>query len=411
LGALSAVGPLSLDMYIPSFPQLASDLGVDASQAQISMTACMIGLAVGQLIAGIFSDSLGRRKPLSFGIGMFLVFSIACVFAPNIWLLILARFLQGVGGGSGVVIARAVVRDRFAGDALVKMLATVMMLLGLAPILAPILGGLLTEVTNWRGIFAVLSGLALALLIGSTFLPESLPPERRRNRGFGPVRADFAALLRDRMFLYGAGAVAFVSGGVFIYIAGSSFIFQRIYHFTPLQYSIAFAINGTGFVLFTQLNRILPPWLTSSRRQTIAIGGVTSAALLIGIAAIAPSHPLWLVLPGCFLTTASHGFGSPNGIAIALQNHGARAGSASALQGLTQFTIGAIAVPFAGESLTSVSVAIGVCAVCAITLRVTVGRGIKLNHPSPLDRGEEILLDGPAESAIAAEIPISQPRR
>lgn len=374
LGALSSVGPFALDLYLPAFPQLANDLNIGASQAQLSITACMLGLAFGQLVTGIFSDALGRRKPLIFGISMFTLFSLACVIAPNIWLLILFRFLQGVGGGSGVVIARAVIRDRYVGEAMVRMLTTVMMLLGLAPIVAPIAGGLLTEVTDWRGIFVVLSAIALAMLIGSLFLPETLPPGGRRGSGLRPIRDDFKAILKDPMWIYGAGSVAFVCGGVFVYISGSAFILQNLYGFSPLGYGIFFACNGTGFIIFSQLNRVAGRYLTPSQRQTIAIGGTSLSAMLLGIATLLPSHPLWLVLPGFFLTTASHGFGSPNGIAIAMQNHGKRAGSASALQGLTQFLVGAVAVPFAGESIGSVATAIGVMALLAIVLRLTSGR-------------------------------------
>ncbi len=373
LGALSAVGPFALDLYLPALPQLANDLGIGASQAQLSLTACMIGLACGQLVTGIFSDAFGRRKPLIVGISLFMVFSAACVVAPNIWLLILFRFLQGLGGGAGVVIARAVIRDRCVGEQMVKMLTTVMMLLGLAPIAAPLAGGLLTQITNWRGIFVVLSIIAACMLAGALFLPETLHTDHRRSGGAAPILSDFKAILRDPSWRYGAGAVAFVCGTVFVYISGSSFILQDIYGFTPVQYAVFFACNGTGFIIFSQLNRVTRFW-TPAQRQTIAIGGVVASTLLLATAALLPSHPLWLVLPGFFLTTSSHGFGSPNGIAIAMQNHGKRAGSASALQGLTQFAVGALAVPFAGESVGSVAIAIGVMSLIAVIFRVTSGR-------------------------------------
>lgn len=374
LGALSAVGPFALDLYLPAFPQLATDLGISASQAQLSMTACMIGLACGQLMTGIFSDALGRRKPLIVGISMFTLFSIACVVAPNIWLLIVFRFIQGLGGGAGVVIARAVIRDRCVGEQMVKMLTTVMMLLGLAPIAAPLAGGLLTQITDWRGIFVVLSIIAASMLIGALFLPETLPAENRRSGGGAPILADFKAILKDPLWRYGAGSVAFVCGTVFVYISGSAFILQDIYGFSPLQYGVFFACNGTGFIIFSQLNRVAGRFWAPAQRQTIAIGGVVLSTTLLALAAILPSHPLWLVLPGFFLTTSSHGFGSPNGIAIAMQNHGQRAGSASALQGLTQFAVGALAVPFAGESVRSVAIAIGVMSLIAVIFRLTSGR-------------------------------------
>lgn len=370
LGALTAIGPLALDLYIPGFPQIADDLEVSASHVQLTMTACMIGLAVGQLITGIVSDATGRRTPLLVGMATFTVFSVACVFAPNIWLLVLARFFQGVGGGAGIVVARAVIRDRTSGEAMVRALTTVMILLGLAPIIGPMIGGALLSVTDWRGVFGFLALLAVAMLAGSLTLTESLPAEKRRTGGARKVVSDFGAVVRDRGWQLGAGTVSLTSSAVFVYIGASAFIFQEIYDFSPLQYSVLFGLTAMNFMVFSQSNRLLGRWLSPIARMTIAIAGICLAAGVLILAATMDRAPVWLVILGFAMLPASHGVGSPNGIAIALENHGSRAGSASALHGVMQYVVGAITVPLIGSSMTSIATAVAVIAGLLVLLRL-----------------------------------------
>src|SRR5947209_4111624 len=202
IGALSAFGPLSLDMYLPALPSLSRDLGSGASQAQLTLTACLLGLASGQVIAGPQSDALGRRRPLLVGLLGYAVSSALCAVAPSVPVLIVLRLVQGLTGAAGIVIARAVVRDLYVGTEAARFYALTMLVNGLAPILAPIIGAQLLRVTSWRGVFLVLGAIGVVLfLAGALGLPETLPPERRRTGGIGPILLTFRRLLEDRVFV------------------------------------------------------------------------------------------------------------------------------------------------------------------------------------------------------------------
>lgn len=374
LGALTAIGPIALDLYLAAFPQIASELGVEANQVQLTLTACMVGLALGQLISGIASDALGRRRPLLIGMATFLVFSLMCMLSANIWMLVLARFLQGVGGGAGIVIARAVIRDRTSGEAMVRALTTVMIVLGLAPILGPMIGGLLMELTGWRGVFGALTAIAALLALGSLTLKESLPPDRRHPISVSKLRRDFGAVLRDRDWQFGAGTVSLTSTAVFFYIGSSAFVFQEVYGLSPLAYSILFGVNATNFMIFSQSNRWLGRWFSPRTRLGIAVGGMCIAGVVLAITALLGDAPIWLAILGFALLPAAHGIGSPNGLAIAMENHGERAGSAAALHGVLQYTTAAVAVPLAGETLGGVATAVCIVAVALVVLQLTIGR-------------------------------------
>lgn len=389
LGALTAVGPIALDLYLAAFPQIAVELGVEPHEVQLTLTACMVGLALGQLVCGIASDALGRRRPLLAGMAMFLVFSLMCMLSANIWMLILGRFLQGVGGGAGIVIARAVIRDRTSGEAMVRALTTVMIVLGLAPILGPMIGGMLMELTGWRGVFAALTVIALLLALGSLTLPESLPLHRRHPVSLAKLRRDFGAVLRDRDWLFGAGTVSLTSTAVFFYIGSSAFVFQDGYGMSPLAYSILFGVNATNFMIFSQSNRWLARWCSPRTRLAIAVGGMCLAGTVLAVAALIDDAPIWLTILGFALLPAAHGIGSPNGLAIAMENHGDRAGSAAALHGVLQYTIAATAVPLAGETLGGVAAAVCITAALLVILRLTIGR-----RP-PASNLEQIVADGP----------------
>lgn len=384
LGALTAIGPIALDLYLAAFPQIAAELGASPNQVQLTLTACMVGLAIGQLITGIASDALGRKRPLLVGMGLFLAFSLLCMLSQSIWMLILARFLQGVGGGAGIVIARAVIRDRTSGEAMVRALTTVMILLGLAPILGPMIGGVLMELTDWRGVFASLVVIALLLLLGSLTLPESLPPERRRPVSIGKLRKDFSEVLKDRDWRYGAGTVALTSTSVFFYIGASAFVFQEVYGLSPLAFSILFGVNATNFMIFSQSNRLLARWFSPRARLGMSVIGMCMAGGVLALTASIDDAPIWLAILGFAMLPAAHGVGSPNGLAIAMDKHGERAGSAAALHGVLQYTIAAIAVPIAGETLQGVATAVCVVAVLLVVLRLTVGRaGAADAEPAP----------------------------
>jgi DHA1 family bicyclomycin/chloramphenicol resistance-like MFS transporter len=364
LGALSAFGPLSLDMYLPALPRLSADLHAAPSQGQLTLTACLVGLALGQLVAGPASDARGRRRPLLAGLAAYAVGSALCAVAPSIWALVALRLGQGFAGAAGIVIARAIVRDRYEGVAAARYFAALMLVNGAAPILAPLLGAGLLKVTSWRGVFWVLAGVGAALLVAAAAgLAETLPADRRRRGGLRSTAAGFRGLLADRSFVGTAGSAGLVLAGMFGYIAGSSFVLQDIYGLSPQQFGLVFAVNACGIVALSQLSRFVvhrvgPLPLMRTGVCLAATGGV---ALLVAVLAGAG---LPGILPALFTVVASVGLVMPNSAALALAPHADRAGSASALLGSGQLILGAVVAPLVGlaGAATAVPMAVVVCA-------------------------------------------------
>ena len=255
LSMLGILGPLNIDMYLPSFPDIATDLGTGASLVQLSLTTCLLGLAVGQIIVGPISDAQGRRKPLLISIFLFAVSSLLCALAPNIATLVVARFLQGFTASAGIVLSRAVVRDVFSGRELTKFFALLMVINSTAPMIAPMAGGaiLLMPFASWNTIFYFLSliGLLIVLTVAMRF-PETLPAEKRIPSSIGHSVRTMGNLLRDRSFIGYALIVGFIHGGSFAYVSGTPFVYQGIYDVSPQVFSILFAgILSTGVNVFT----------------------------------------------------------------------------------------------------------------------------------------------------------------
>jgi DHA1 family bicyclomycin/chloramphenicol resistance-like MFS transporter len=377
LGALSAVPPLSFDMYLPALPQVADSLGVPESQIQLTLSACLLGLALGQLFGGPVSDSLGRRRPLLFGVGGYAVASLACAFAPTAPALVFLRFGQGLLGGVAVVIARAIVRDREEGAAAARVFSLLMLVSGIAPIVAPLFGGLLIEVTSWRGIFVALSLLGAAGLVAVTvILPETLPPESRHAGGVGETLAVAKRVVRHRPLMGYALTAAFSSGALFFYISSSSFVFQDIYELTSTQFSLVFAMNAIGLMAVGWLNANLVRRHDPSVLLRWGVGQAVVGALALCVV-------LWLglglpaVLPALLVTIASLPLIVPNATALALAPYSREAGSVSALLGVLQFAVGAIAAPLAGVAgeVTAFSMAFGMLimgVLALVTRRVLV---------------------------------------
>jgi len=348
LGSLSAFGPLSNDMYLPALPQLANDLGVGASAAQLTLTTCLAGLAVGQLVSGPMSDRFGRRRPLLAGVVVYAVASALCAVAPSAAFLIVFRFLQGAAGGFGIAVSRAVARDLHAGDALARFLSTLMLVNGLAPILAPVLGAQVLRVTSWRGVFWVLAAIGVVLAAGTVlWLRETLPPELRNEGGFAETRRTVAELIGDRAFVGYLLVLAFSFGAMFAYIAGSSFVVETIHGGSPQLYSAIFALNGAGIVGASQVNRVMLQRTTV--RRLLAVGVVASASGGFALLAVVVAGiGLAGIVPSLFVLVGSLGFILPNASALALAGHRSVAGSASGLIGIFQFAVGAAAAPLVG---------------------------------------------------------------
>ena len=348
LGALSAFGPLSMDMYLPSLPALGRDFGAMASTTQLTLSACMLGLAVGQMIAGPFSDTLGRRRPLLVGLVAYVLASLLCVVAPSISLLIGLRLIQGAAGAAGIVIARAIVRDVFSGTAVARFFAMLMLVSGIAPIVAPLIGSLLLQWTSWRGVFVVLALVVTLMLLTVLFgLQETLPQERRQNGKLLTTFHAFRQLLRDRFFVGYALSLGLSSAAMFSYISGSPFVLQDIYGLSPQVFSLIFGANALGIALMGQVSgrlvgRVSPQHLLAGGLIIVALGGIM--LLLVVIAHVG----LGGLLPAFFVIVASQGLVLPNASALAMSNHPRIAGSASALLGVLQFALGSAVVPLVG---------------------------------------------------------------
>jgi MFS transporter, DHA1 family, multidrug resistance protein len=371
LGALSAFGPLSIDMYLPALPALADDLHAAPSLVQLTLTACLLGLATGQLIGGSISDARGRRGPLLAGLAAYVLASALCALAPSVGVLVGLRFVQGAAGAFGIVIARAVVRDLHEGRAAAALFAALILVNGVAPIVAPVLGAGILHVTSWRGVFAVLAVIgALLLAAAAAWLGETLPRTDRHHGGLHATLYTFRELLTDRAFVGCVLSAGLAFAAMFAYISGSPFVLQEVYGASPTVFSLLFATNGLGIVLAGRLSARLsqrghePAELMRAGLLGVAGGGV---ALLISVLA---GLGLAGVLPSLFATVACIGVIVPNAAALALSGHPSTAGAASGLLGVAQFAFGAAAAPLvglAGED-TAVPMAVVIAALGAAAL-------------------------------------------
>jgi MFS transporter, DHA1 family, multidrug resistance protein len=349
LGCLSMFAPLSIDMYLPALPTLSRDLDATASEAQLTLSAFFLGLALGQAVIGPLSDALGRRRPLLVGVAAYAVASLLCAFAPNIIGLVGFRFVQGFAGAAGIVISRAIVRDLHSGIAAARFMSVLMLVSGLAPILAPILGGQLLRFAPWQGLFlllAVAGGVLLVVI--STRLPETLPADKRQTGGFGATVATFGQLLTNRAFMGYALANGLAIGGVFAYISGSPFILQDLFGVSPQAFSLIFGVNALGMVVSGQVNGRLVGRVQPARLLAIAL--TTAACASLTLLAVVAFGQLGLVgiLPPLFIILSSLGFIMPNATVLALSGAPKIAGSASALLGLMQFALGSVVAPLVG---------------------------------------------------------------
>jgi MFS transporter, DHA1 family, multidrug resistance protein len=379
LGSVNAIGPLSIDMYLPAFPEITRALDASASSVQLTLTACVAGLALGQLVMGPLSDRLGRRMPLIAAMATYSVASLLCASASSVEVLIALRFVQGLAGAGGLVISRAVVRDLYSGAAAVRLFSSLMLVTGLAPILAPLAGGQLLGITPWEGIFVTLSILsALIAVLAAVGLRETLPAERRSTSGLRRTVQTMAALLRDHSFLGYALASGLTFGALFAYISGSSFVLQRIYGMSPQLYSLAFAMNGLGLIAASQVNARVVERVGPTRLLRRALACVVASALTLLVVVSIGGLTVWAVLAPMFVIVSSLAFVLPNATALALADHGTVAGTASALLGVIQFLVGAIAAPLVGvagpDSAVPMGVVMAVLALGALIAQRAAGR-------------------------------------
>ncbi|HEX5500086.1 MAG TPA: multidrug effflux MFS transporter [Thermomicrobiales bacterium] len=381
LGALSAFGPLSIDMYLPGLPALQRDFGASASAAQLTLSACMLGLAAGQLLAGPLSDRLGRRLPLLAGLAGFAVVSLLCALAPSVWALAGLRVLQGLAGAAGIVISRAIVRDLHTGVAMARFFSLLMLVNGAAPVLAPLVGGQILRFGSWRGAFVTLFLIGIGLFMAGLFgVPETLLAERRSAGGLGETVAGFGRMLRDRAFVGYALAIGLAVGAMFGYIAGSPFVLQDIYGLSPQTFSLVFGANALGLMAMGPVNARLVERLPL--RGLLAGGLVASASAGLGLLLVEIHGGIGLlgILPAFFVVVASLGFILPNATTLALTSYPRAAGSASALLGLGQYVVGAAAAPLVGVfgagSALPMAIVIAALSGAALLAFVVTGRAV-----------------------------------
>ncbi len=360
LGALAAFAPLSIDMYLPSLPSLTRDLHTTASLAQLSITACLLGISVGQLFMGAQSDIRGRRLPLLFGLAAYTVASLFCAVNSSIGGLIVLRFIQGMAGSAGIVISRAVVRDLYSGSEMMKFVSLLMLVNGLGPILAPIIGAQLLHFTSWRGVFVVLTLVGLLMFCAVLFgLPETLSVESRSSGGISNTLSTFKTLITDRGFVKYALPQGLVTAAMFAYISGSPFVIQNIFGASPQTFSLIFAMNGLGIIIAGQITGRLAGKV---KGVTLFVSGLCLAAVsgLALFITIMLHASLPVILLPLFLVVACVGAVSTAGSALAMENYGHAAGSASALLGLMSFIFGAGVAPLVGLGGSNTAVPMGV---------------------------------------------------
>ncbi|WP_190157385.1 Bcr/CflA family multidrug efflux MFS transporter [Streptomyces litmocidini] len=374
LGGLTALPPLSMDMYLPALPEVTGALRAPAATVQLTLTACLAGMALGQLVVGPMSDKWGRRRPLLIGMVVYVLATAVCALAPTAELLIGFRLLQGLAGAAGIVIARAVVRDLYDGVEMARFFSTLMLISGAAPIIAPLIGGQILRLTDWRGVFHVLTAIGLLLtLVVWRFLHETLPPERRHEGGVGQALRTMRGLLADRVFTgyMLTGGLAFAA--LFAYISASPFVVQDLYGASPQTFSLLFGLNSIGLVAVGQINgKLLVGRVSLDKALGCGLGAILLAAValtlmtsgVLGEVGLAP------IAAGLFVLMSAMGLAMPNTNAQALMRTPHAAGSASALLGTSSFLIGAVASPLVGIAGEHTAVPMAVvqlgCAVLAL---------------------------------------------
>jgi Bcr/CflA subfamily drug resistance transporter len=376
LGALTALGPFTIDLYLPAFPVLEADFQTTAAMIQLTLTGTMIGFALGQLIVGPLSDKVGRRIPLLAVTALHVVASAAAAVAPDLLILGITRVLMGAGAAAGGVVAAAIVRDLFGGRRLVVMLSRLALVSGVAPVLAPLVGSWLLGIMPWRGLFVVLAIYGAVMLIAALiFVPETLPKARRQDRGATTVWQRYRSVLGDRVFIgvLVIGGMAF--SGLFSYLSASSFLFQQSFGFNAQQYGLLFAINSLGVVLGVQVasrlaTRFGPQWVLA-----FSTAGLVVSAIAIVLADQLGAGLWGIVIPLFFFMTAC-GFTMPCVQVLALDRHGNAAGTAQSIVGATNFGVAGLISPVVGwishesgitaTTMASVMIGCGIVAVIAL---------------------------------------------
>jgi MFS transporter, DHA1 family, multidrug resistance protein len=394
---LTVFGPISMDLYLPALPALTVDLGAVTSVAQLTVTACLLGLAAGQLIAGPLSDRFGRRGILLIGAVAYVATSALCAISPTVELLIIARLVQGMAGGVGIVVAQAAGRDIYSGGALIRFYGRLTVVGGFAAIVGPLLGGILNTVTDWRGLFVFLAVVGAGILVITLLVfRETLPAENRTRGGFAHTLRDFRVLLADRVFLGAVLNQGFLYAALFAYLAGATFVLQDIYGLSPQGYALAFGLNSAGYMVFGYLaGRAAERWsITGTLTVGVVVAGLGAAGLLVaGLVAM----PLWVVIVSLFALATGVAISSPPATTVALVEYPRMAGTASSLLGMVRFGFGGVAAPLVGIAGATSILPLGVVTVTSVVLAAAAY--------FLLDRRAASTASGPAPAAAPTPVP------
>ncbi len=363
LGMLTAIAPLSTDMYLPALPVMMAGFGVTPSVIQLTLTASMAGMAAGQIVAGPASDDKGRKKPLIAGMALFTIATIVCIFATSITVFLVFRFIQGFSGGAGIVIARAIARDVCKGAALTRLFSMLMLVNGIAPIVAPVIGGQILRFFEWEGVFVLLAIIGTALMVSAIVMSETLPQRRRISGGVLSSFKGFGQLFRQPYFMGHCIMQCFAFAAFFAYISGSSFVFQNVYAVSPQTFSLIFGTNGIGLMISGAITGRLAgrveDWKTLRTSLIIAVIGS-----LVLLSAFWFQAPLALVVVVLFLTVSTLASMSTSSFSLAMQTQGRNAGSASAMIGFFSMISGAVMAPVVGIAGSYTAIPMGVVMVC-----------------------------------------------
>lgn len=372
LGLFSTLGPFTIDMYLPAFPEIVKQFDSTASLVQFSLTACLLGLGLGQLVMGSLSDGYGRRNPLLISMFFYVASSLACAFAPNIGLLIVFRFIQGFAASAGIVISRAIARDLYSGKELTKFFSLLLLVSNLGPLAAPIAGSGVLSFTKWMGIFISLALLGMYLLVMTKWrLQETLPAERRSSPTFSHQLRSYGLLLRDRHFLGCMLAQGIMIAGVFAYVSGTPFIYQNIYGVTPTVFAILFGLNGISLIIGSQVVGRMSHRISEYKFLLFGLWLAILASVAVLVVAIVHGPLFTLVIP-LFLFVCAIGLTSTAAFPLAMESQAQNAGSAAALLGVVPFLLGAVAAPLVGIAGEETAVPLGVILLASSTAAIIV---------------------------------------
>lgn len=371
LGALTATGPFATDMYLASFPELARAFDAPAAQVQLGLSLFFLGLALGQPVYGPVIDSFGRRVPMLVGIGVFTGASVLLALAPNIESFVALRFVQAVGACAGMIIGRAIINDRFGEKDVARVMSYIMLVIGLAPVLAPMTGAYIVAHASWQYIFVALTAIGAACLAGTYFyLPESLPHEARKPFDFANITGNYRRVLTNRRFMVPTLGIGFSFGTLFAFVSGSPFVYMEVFGLSPQAFGWLFALNAFGLIGSSQLNRLLLANF-QLRQVLLAASGIASCAAIV-LVAFAGSGSLVMVVLPLFVCLAPTPMIAANATAIALQAARRETGSASAVLGVIQFGFGAVVSGLLGlihyPSVYPMGGIMLVCSLCATAI-------------------------------------------